>query len=926
MRDGFFAPSRFAKRRKIPTTPAVPTRAAASTPIRVYSHLLNPAEHPDYRRRAVQPPTWKTFGDVTHFTCLRHFEVVDGTIVKFAEEIEKYTRAHGLGTVIWPSYPILFARNLGELADEIKRRGLFLFDIWGYVPGSGPGGYWQQFRAPAEQLALLDAKLGERWLGTDIGEQDGRYINGYAAQMTPASSSRLEQYFNFQRHFERMGDDLGHKHVTLVSLNFGHYFLKEGTYTMIGAETAQALPNSQVYYAFIRGAGKQYGVPWFGNASVWNRWGFKGYQTPAKVDGWDCGPTKGTSLSLLKRLLYTHILYNGMFVGFEDKWIEPDGLSPIGRIQQSAVKWSRKHGQPGVMHTPVALLVDFNSGWSFPRHLYTERVYRVWGNLPYEAGDHLTNGILDLLYPRYQDSSYFHDESGFNTPTPFGDIADCVLSDIEGWLLDRYPVVVLAGELAGGAEIRDKLEAYVRQGGHLVLTAGNLRKLPGGLPGVKAGRKTTCIKLGGGRVTVFASAWGVKPVALSGPIRNEVDRPLAKPFVLEKEVRAELGKIFAAQALFQVEGKNLSVVTCRKRRGDHTVGIANNSWEASQFRLTSRCGAIKALTELTTDTTERAAVGFLPEGIDGSRLGENGPNTIAGGDVRIFAISVAEKAVVETRHRRAPVRPTGRWLPLREVRSIKESVLMRPTFFEHFDGVMVDWRVLHDRDANVLAAESGWIARQKLRVAVDLSSGINSYPTIRLVDNQLPDYGVGMAIVDDVLAKMAIYGAHDLIVTLHRAPENNFTPEQATAAMEQALKTLASKAARSGITVHLRVTFEKAAQKLEDLVGMTERVAESNLKLAPAISVLLADRRKPADVGRLLKGRVGLWLYADMRRDVAGHPYDFHAPVHTADADSARAIGNWLKLAPDAPVLLDAVCADLEAEYLEIRTLETSRR
>ncbi|MCL5279654.1 MAG: hypothetical protein M1376_07080 [Planctomycetes bacterium] len=57
-----------------------------------------------------------------------------------AQEIEKSTRTYELGDVIWPSYPILCARNLGDLAQEIKRRDLYLFDIWGYVPGSGPGG------------------------------------------------------------------------------------------------------------------------------------------------------------------------------------------------------------------------------------------------------------------------------------------------------------------------------------------------------------------------------------------------------------------------------------------------------------------------------------------------------------------------------------------------------------------------------------------------------------------------------------------------------------------------------------------------------------------------------------------------------------------------------------------------------------------
>jgi sugar phosphate isomerase/epimerase len=890
-------------------------------PIRVYSHLLDPREHPDDPRRAVRPPSWATFGGRTQFTCLRSFEVKDGLITGYVEEIEKYTRTHQLGTILWPSYPILFAKNLGDLADEIKRRGLFLFDIWGYVPGSGPGGYWLQFKVPPAQLELLESKLGERWLGTDVGEQDGRYINGYAGQMAPASASRLEQYFNFQRHFERMGDDLGHKHATLVSLNFGHYLLKEGTYTFIGAETAQALPNSQVYYAFIRGAGKQYGVPWFGNASVWNRWSFKSYTTPGRTEGVDFGPTKGTSLSLLKRLLYTHVLYNGMFVGFEANWIENDQLTPIGVIQQAAQCWVNEHGQPGVMHTPVALLVDFHAGWSFPRHLYTDRVYRVWGNLPYEPGDYLTHAILDLLYPGYQDSSYFHDESGFNAPTPYGDMADCLLSDVQGWLLQRYPVVVVAGELAGGIEIRAKLEAYAREGGHLVLTAGNLAKFPGGIAGIRSVRQTKSVVVGQGRITVFASAFGLRPAGTATPVKNEIDQPLAQPFVLEEEVRTRLGEIFDGQALFAVEGKGLSVVTCRKGAGEFTVGIANNSWRESRFRLISRCGAIQSVRELVIDGAERAAVGYLPEGVDGSHLGRNGTDTIAGGDIRIFAVTVGEQGVVEIPHCRPAPRPAGRWLTLRETRSIKESILARPTFFEHFDGVVVDWRYLHDREGKTLADEARWIARQKLRVTVDLSSGLDSYPTIRLLDNGLEDYGQGMAIVEDVLAKMTAVGARDLIVSLHRAPENNFTPEQAATAWEEALRKMARQAAARGITVHLRVAFDKATQRLPDLVGMLDRVAQPNLKLAPATSVLLAAPEQAAELGRLAPGRVGLWLYAAVRRDIAGYPCDFHAPLHLAPEVERKQVSAWRQTAPDVPVVFDALGGGVDGEYLEARTL-----
>ena len=673
--------------------PARPQGAARGEDalFRVYAQLLDPTEHPDYDRRRVRPPTWKTFRERTQFAALRGFQVEDDRIVNFVEEIETYTRKHQLGDVIWPSYPILMAENLGELADEIRRRDLYLFDIWGFVPGSGPGGYWQQFTPPEGVFQLLESKLGERWLGMDVGEQDGRYVGGYAGQLHPASLSRLDQYLNFQRHFQRMCDSLGNKMSTLVSLNFGHYFLKEGVYTLIGAETAQGLPNGQVYYAFIRGAGKQYGVPWFGNASVWNRWGWKTYG----ASGPQNGPTKGTSLNLLKRLLYSHILYNSVIVGFESSWFAGENLSPVGRMQQAANQWVDQHGQPGVMVTPIAVMADFFSGWSFPRHLYTPEVYRVWGNLPYEAGDYLTDGVLDMLYPGYQDSSYFHDESGFLCPTPYGDMADCVLSDAPGWLLARYPVLVVAGELQGGAEIRDKLQAYVEGGGRLVITAGSLAKLPGGLAGIQLeGPRVKCAagqevhwdnsadsaqalpiaqanrqpevltedrpfelcgltlppgahvvarcgtaaaaitaRCGAGCVWVLASPFGVaaEPVT-QATISNDVDRPLAKPFPLLKHVRRLLDQVLAEQVLFEA-GKGLSVITCRKGPGRYTLGVGNNGLVPMPLEIVSHCGPLESVDELTLDQSEKGEEGYLPEGSEGAAIGSSGDRVIAGGDV-----------------------------------------------------------------------------------------------------------------------------------------------------------------------------------------------------------------------------------------------------------------------------------------------------
>lgn len=925
---------------------------------RVYAHLLEPREHPDYDRRAVKPPTWDTFKNRTQFTCLRGFGVQDDRLVGFAEELEKYTRTYELGEVIWPAYSTLFATNLADLADEIKRRDLYLFDIWGYVPGSGPGGYWTQFTPPASAFATLEAKLGERWLGTDIGEQDGRYIGGYANQMSPASASRFEQYLNFQRHFEKMSDDLGHKHATLVSLNFGHYFLKEGTYTLIGAETAQALPNNQVYYAFIRGAGKQYGVPWFGNASIYNRWGYKTYGAAGGSGGDTHSPTNGTSLSLLKRLLYSHILYNCVAVGFENGWLDGDKLSPIGHIQQSAQRWVKTNGPPGAMHTPVALLLDFYSGWTFPRHLYSGDVYRVWGNRPYEAGDYLTDAVLDLLYPGYQNSSYFHDESGFVAPTPFGDIADCLLSDAPQWLLARYPVVIAAGELSGGRETLEKLLKYAAAGGHLVITAGSLAKLnpanppegpvefkntremfrgdhriaesalqlymlapsPGETTLVRYGDQPAVVRrrCGKGTITSFASPFGVAASPEAGALKSEVDKPLPKPFRLLNHVRLILEDILRGQQLFET-GTNLSLITCRRGPGEYTLGIANNGWHELPLKIVSRCGAIQSICELPLDQPEEGAIGQTPAGVDASKLGKSGEGKIAGGDVRLFTVKVKETGVEEMPHIAPPPRPCGRLLTLRGVTSIKEAILARPTFFEHFDGVCVDWRYLHERERATLESETGWLKRQGVRMAVDLSSGVNLYPTLRLIDNLRADYEASTNAIQDVLAKMEILGARELIISLHRHPETNFTPEQTREAFLAALKNLSGQAATRGVTLQLRVGFGKPPWSLNEALDLLEKVGATNLKLAPS-TALLGGKAPTAELADRMRDHLGLWLVAAARHDAAGKLWDAHAPIHSST--NLQSLTRWLELTPAAPAVLDARLEDGDAEYLEALALE----
>ena len=935
-------------------------------PHRVYMQLLEPREHPDYARRAVQPPSWDTFNNQTQFATLRGFNVdTNNRLVDFVAELDKHTKTNDLGSVIWPSHPTVFAENLADLADEIKSRNLFLFDIWGYVPGGGndPRGSWSQYKPSPEALAMLESKLGERWLGMDVGEQDGRYVGGYASQLYPMAPDRFGQYLNFQRHFEHMGNELGNRLSTLVSLNFGHYLLKEGTYATIGAETAQALPNSQVYYAFIRGAGKQYGVPWFGNASVWNRWGYKSYG----ATGDNHGPTKGTSLNLLKRLLYTQILYNSVFVGFESSWFDGDKLSPVGEIQQSAQRWVRENGQPGVMQTPVALLLDFYSGWTFPRHLYTDKIYRVWGNLPYEPGDFFTDGVLDLLYPGYQDASYFHDERGFNVATPFGDIADCLLSDAPLWVHNRYPHLVIAGDLAPTVELRDKLESYVRNGGHLTITAGNIAKYHDGFASIVCSPKSrrmeggqtivfndtsitevrafdvydltlpsgatviarlgetpmaADVALGKGTIRVLASAFGIaSEPAVSAPISNANDTALTKPYPLLEHVATLLRESFSTQMLFEA-GDGLSIVTCRKGPGVYTIGVCNNEHAERPFSIESHVGEITGVRELVMDLAEQHAVGYLPDGSEHAVPGTDSEKTIAGGSVRIFEVSVREANVVETPHVAPGVAPNGRILTLRGPMSVQEQVLSRSTFFEHFDGVCVDWRYLHERTPESLRAESGWLARQGLRLVVDLTSGLNLYPNLRLLNNDQSRFEESMAVIGDVVDKMAVIGSSELIVSLHQTPETNTPREVAMKLMEDTLRELCGKLQGAQGRVFLRVS-PKSITSLEKLSEMLTRIGADNLFLAPSTALLARDHIAPSDIPDTVRSRIGLWMVGAPQEDFNGKLWSIQGPVYSSPF--AASIQSQVASQPDVPVMLDAVYPNWDAEYLDARLMATAK-
>jgi hypothetical protein len=206
-------------------------------------------------------------------------------------------------------------------------------------------------------------------------------------------------------------------------------------------------------------------------------------------------------------------------------------------------------------------------------------------------------------------------------------------------------------------------------------------------------------------------------------------------------------------------------------------------------------------------------------------------------------------------------------------------------------------------------------------VLVDLSPGVNLFPDLRLVDNIKEEYEASLVVIDDIMSKMTILGASDLITSLHRQPENNFTDAQTQAGFEKALRWICDAAGKHGITIHLRTRTlaHRPYQEVKTAANLVQAIGAANLKLAASTGVMLARGITPNQAKQMIAGRVGLWLVSSIDKDVAGVAWNANASI--ADCDRLPTLKEYLLLAPNATAVLDAVYDGWDAEYRDANAL-----
>ena len=785
----------------------------------VRDHYVDVTAYPDYHRRPWPMPGWKTFDDTVQLVGDRYVNA------------GKLKPGGTPGTVFRPNYDFITggtAKNFAAVLDQLKeaKPPLFVWNLGGYIWWMHPGGYVHY-----DRIEQLKSVLGERFLGCDIGEQEGHYVNGYRG-LTRLSMDPFEEFWKLHAIQQRIAEDHADKSTLLTVMYHWHDSIRDGLVTSAAAECQNrgGVASAQVQYAFLRGAARQFGVTLAGDVSVFSSW--------AKVQ---------TSTALRRRLLYSQFQWNCAILSCEDAYGPDPIVVDFNRWMQGNLL--KTFPRPGPMHCPVALLTDPFQGW-MPAQTHVGQ-FEKHGFQPYGPGDFLTHHLLNLVYPRYHDNGMWKDESRALVPTPYGDEIEVVTSDCALPILHGYGVVIVASDLpAGGTELRDKLESYVAGGGRLVITAANARRLwpewhigttpevlpagatvklddqtiteplefevlpidPAAIPGAKVvasanSRPVACnVALGKGVINLLASPYGIHRTPRKAEKRviplwkNDAvsSSELLHPYELLAHVRAVFDGALKSQRLFNVANDQLAFIVNRLGPASYMVGIYNSHLTRQPFAITSLTGNISRQREIPLDDLAQK-YGFLPKDFSGDSKPSDA-NHVAGGEVRLFQVEVAQAAEA-VRNAGPPVfvgLPSNRFVRMPTLPDLARSLVRWPTFFQHCDGVLLDWDQIRDVDEDALRYDGcRWLNRQRVRFVIDCRPG---------------QQGGSLALDNRDAAAKELAGLQNRLRLLDGARDLLFSA--ATASEVDAIARIATDSAWKDFTFHVLPTADAARTAL----------------------------------------------------------------------------------------------------------------
>lgn len=295
---------------------------------------------------------------------------------------------------------------------------------------------------------------------------DGEVMYRYINKNYPRDVKLAEEYTAKQLRMTSSGET---RH-TGPSVMFKAF--KNAGYKWVGAETMYS--SLELLVAFMRGFCKANGMKKYGvhHALQWS-------STPLKdIKHYD---RYRLALYLSYMLGVTDINTEEGLWRMEEYFLHPhrfkeECLEHL-KQEQDFYKYIKTHTRSGEFYTPFAFVSGKHDGIL----MFGSDNMWGWDNTPQTCAEDSWRELLKTVYPlsRPQDALYRHgvgdwkEPMGYYTGTPDGN-PDIIPIESENNILNGYKLLVFAGYNMCEAEEANKLLAYVKQGGKVILTRAHL--------------------------------------------------------------------------------------------------------------------------------------------------------------------------------------------------------------------------------------------------------------------------------------------------------------------------------------------------------------------------------------------------------------------------------------------------------------------
>ncbi|BDD09486.1 hypothetical protein FUAX_19180 [Fulvitalea axinellae] len=812
-------------------------------PVRIYRHLYNPEDYPEYNKRALAFPTRQSMGNRLQFA-------INGIPFKKLGD-----KSYGYSAYGGKTYRIEETGLANADPDyrwyKVFQDSTFNLRVAGFKPLRTPGdknshGLADREGGFSERLQTLYDWLGPNMLGFQFGESDASFFNLGQNYVFPLSRKKENQAEAFRDYFEYYGTQANNYILAHINKGGIHHLMKEGIVTLAEAQVFYRGETAQpIHYAFIRGAAKQYGV----------------------LTSMGHSATTGTSyvkdeapFSFFRRLIYLNYLYNGVdqtqeFATQQRNWKETDALVPRGQMVKDMANYIKENPNPGTMVTPVALFMDFNNGYFGPEKKSQE--FQSWVNLPYSQGDFLTDNIFSMLYPGFERVGVYKNFRYDLTETPYGEMSDVILSDVRPEILDRYHLAVVTSEIEKDfGYVKKKLTDFASKGGEVVITAGNAKKLwpewrigstenvPANaqidvlegesiteprafelysIPAIPQGAETAmswqnkpvCFELpiGEGFITVLMSPYGLNKDELGFSWDVNPDErnplPLQRPYRLLEHAKTVYDAKLKKSMPFSV-GEGLHHVVNAISETEYHVTVFNNTLEGKPFEIKSNIGEITSVEEVNMGERDiMHETEYYPATASTYNIGTSDSENIQGHDVRMFKVTVAPGQTSIPSEIVLEDKGSNRFLAMADFHSLRSKNKQWPAFGNEFEGAKFSGTQMLATSPEAVSKDAAYFNTRKFSFVFDLRD---------LTAEQIPG----------VLSKINVLDSAHVLMT--EAPQNVnelLTNEKIKTYTGQAVSTFVFVKKRSDIpqdTEGKKIVLNQVYETWDDAYANSQKV------------------------------------------------------------------------------------------------------